>query len=124
MRAEHLLHASALHTDAAPVHQTDRPQACRVRFAQVRIHDIGDVARRKRVEVELRADGDDVGIAHAISQRRTPNAKHLGRRSAAREADYFVYVAVTLVRMPPRGVKSPTTVMRTGEHAATRSSRI
>ena len=33
-------------------------------------------------------------------------------------------VAVTIVLMPPRTEKSPTTVMRRGWHAATRSSRI
>ena len=34
------------------------------------------------------------------------------------------YDAVTTVLMPPRAEKSPTTVMRLGAHAATRSSRI
>jgi hypothetical protein len=33
-------------------------------------------------------------------------------------------VAVTTVEMPPRTEKSPTTVMRRGAQAATRSSRI
>ena len=36
----------------------------------------------------------------------------------------FSYVAVTVVLIPPRTEKSPTTVMRRGAQAATRSSRI
>ena len=37
---------------------------------------------------------------------------------------YLVYSAVTRVVSPPRAVKSPMTVMRRGDEAATRSSRI
>ena len=37
---------------------------------------------------------------------------------------HFSYDATTVVVMPPRAVKAPVTVMRRGEQAATRSSRI
>lgn len=64
MRAQHLVHAGALNTDAASVHETHLTQALRVCFLEVGIDNVGDVARRERVEVELRADGDDVGRIH------------------------------------------------------------
>lgn len=50
----------------------------------------------------------------------------LGLQSDARSGpDYaFEWVAVTLVVMPPRAAKLPITVMRRGDSAATRSSRI
>lgn len=37
---------------------------------------------------------------------------------------FLAYVAVTWAVMPPRAEKLPTTVMRLGAHAPTRSSRI
>jgi hypothetical protein len=64
-----------------------------------------DVTRSKGVQVERILDRDPVGhwwvIAHGVG-----------------------CVAVTTVLMPPRTEKSPTTVMRRGWQAATRSSRI
>ena len=44
--------------------------------------------------------------------------------SAAAPGAGCSYRAVTVVVMPPRTEKSPTTTMRRGEQAATRSSRI
>src|SRR5512137_532672 len=88
---------------APPVNDADLRQAAGVRFVDVLLDDRLDLARPERVEIERAVDGQDerLAVAHA-----------------------FVYVAVTDVRIPPRGVKSPTTVMRLGRHAATRSSRI
>ena len=57
------------------------------------------------MEVEFRLDGDSEG-------------------SRSIRGSGFVYVEVTTVLMPPRTEKSPTTVMRRGWRAATRSSRI
>ena len=52
------------------------------------------------------------------------HSRHLGTL-APWHFDYFPsYVAVTVVVIPPRAEKSPTTVMRRGRQAATRSSRI
>jgi len=111
MRGQHLMHACALHADAPTVHQSHVPQAALDGGLEIRIDHVGDVAWCERMQVELGPDGDDVGAIHGNAECRMPSQS-------------FVYVAVTVVRMPPRGVKSPITVMRIGAHDATRSSRI
>ena len=60
MLAQHLLHAGTLDADAAPVHEAHLVQPGVCGRLDVRGHDIGDVARRERVEIELGSDRHDV----------------------------------------------------------------
>ena len=99
---ESILDDAALDPAAAAVDQADLTKARVVRCTDVLLDDRRDVARREGVEVERIVEGDLVWrFGHAAG-----------------------YVAETTVLMPPRTVKSPTTVMRRGWQAATRSSRI
>jgi hypothetical protein len=118
--AEHLLHPRALDADAAPVYQPDLVEAGLVRGPQVLIHNRRDIARREGMQVERPFDGDWVGV-HATCY--LAELKFGPTTGAARYLP-FSYTAVTVVRMPPRGVKAPTTFIRRGLQAATRSSRI
>src|SRR5262249_5057857 len=99
--AQRLVHDAALDALAAAVNQPDLVQARVVRGADVFLHDRGDVARLEGVEIQRTVDRDAKRIAHGL-----------------------MYSAVTVVEIPPRAVKSPTTVIRRGAQAATRSSRI
>ena len=58
--ANTLLHAGTLDADAAPVHEAHLVQPGVCGRLDVRGHDIGDVARRERVEIELGSDRHDV----------------------------------------------------------------
>ena len=100
---ECLLDDSTLDPLPATVDQAHLAEALLCRGGQVLGDDRRDIARGKCVQVERGFDGNMNGIwvGHAA-----------------------VYDAVTTVVMPPRAEKSPTTVMRLGRHAATRSSRI
>ena len=101
---ELLLHDAALHAVAAAVDQPHFAQAGGVGGGQVLVDDRADVARVEGVEIERGFDRNFGAIAP------------LGLASR--------YFTVTIVVMPPRAEKSPTTVMRRGAQAATRSSRI
>ena len=103
MPIERGVHGRALHPDPPPVHQADLPESGLGRGPDVLRDDGTDVARGERVEVELRLD------------------RHRVRRVMVHGRSC---VAVTRVVMPPRTEKSPTTVIRRGAHAATRSSRM
>lgn len=81
-----LLHDAALNALAASVNQPHLAQACFVCRGHVLGDDGGDVARREGVEVDRVFDGN------------------------LQDG----YLAVTIVFMPPRTAKSPTTVMRFG----------
>lgn len=94
-----LLHDSPLDPAAPAVDQAYLPEAGLGRHRDVFVDDRGDLARMERMQVE-----------------------RILERDAVRHACW--YVAVTVVAMPPRAVKVPTTVMRRGEQAETRSSRI
>jgi len=50
------LHGQALHTDPSPVHQPYFTKTSGVRLVDVLFDDRRNVARRERVEVELRLD--------------------------------------------------------------------
>ncbi len=114
MRVEGGLHERPLNAAATPVHETNFGEAGVGSGVQVLLDDRHDVAGLEAVKVEFRRDGqpDRVvvdGILHD---------------DPFRPGYAFVCVALTLVLMPPRAEKLPVTVMRLGESAATRSSRI
>ena len=69
--AQHLVHTCALHADASPVHEAHLAQAERMRFLEIGIDHVGDVAWRERVQIEFRTDRNDV----RISQGRSPKAE-------------------------------------------------
>ena len=96
------VHDAALDADAAAVDQAHLLKSRLVRRTHVFVDDRRNVIRPERVEIELGLNRNAVRIRHCD----------------------FEYEAVTVVEIPPLGVKSPTTVIRRGEHAATRSSRI
>ena len=79
-------------------------------------------AARPRV-VHQTGSQDEAGVAQAI-QRFVLKARSEDATTGRHDRSRVGYVAVTTVLMPPRTVKSPTTVIRRGLHAATRSSRI
>jgi hypothetical protein len=119
MAVENLLDDAALDALAAAMNQPDFPQASRVRGADVFVNDRGNVWRGEGMKVEALLDRKPhrVFIAHGYS--------FVGAARAARYLEAGVSKrAVTSVLMPPRTEKSPTTVIRRGRHAATRSSRI
>ena len=144
MRVERRLNDAALNSSSAAVDEADFPQACFARGNDVFVDNRTDLTRLKRVEVDLGVNGETVHqefsrpFSLSFSRRLGPHpqalrARGLGfaslpsGRSRGPQAlflFYFAYVAVTVVLMPPRTEKSPTTVMRRGAHAATRSSRI
>ena len=97
---QHLVDAGALHPNASSMNQSDLPQPGLVSRADVLVHDGRNIARREGVQVDRVFDW---------------NATHVYPCG---------YLAMTVVLMPPRGVNSPSTVIRLGAHAATRSSRI
>ena len=105
MLLQHVLDDAALNAFAAAVDQADLTEAGFVRGVDVFRDDRCDVTRRELVQVEVVLDRNAV--------------RH---RATAYVGDG--YDAVTTVLIPPRMEKSPTTVMRLGPHAATRSSRI
>jgi len=89
-----------LHSNPAPVNQPDFAEARLVCRPDVFVHDRRNIAGRERVQVDRLFDW---------------NAMHV----------YWCgYLTMTVVLMPPRGVNSPSTVIRFGAQAATRSSRI
>ena len=115
MLLERGLDDAALHALAAAVNQPHLSQPSFVRGADVFVDDGGDVAGGERVQIDGIFDGDLVGIQWAI---RTFS------QLVAPANQLFSYVAVTVVVIPPRAEKSPTTVIRRGAQTATRSSRI
>jgi len=84
-----------------------------VRRPHVFLDDRRDVAGMEGMEVEGGLNRDVVRVFHL--QPFSPSAFSV---------QHFWYSAVTVVERPPRGVKSPTTVMRRGAHTPTKSSRI
>src|SRR5439155_24829607 len=107
MTIERGLHDPAPHAAAASVDDAHLVESGSRSGLDVLGDDRGDVARRERVQIDLALDRqvDGIGV-------------HAGDHSV------FAYSAVTTVWIPPRTEKSPTTVMRRGRIAATRSSRI
>jgi hypothetical protein len=61
---QYLVHAGTLHADASPMHEAHKAKSDGMSFLQIGIHDVRDVARRERMEIELRPDGNDVGGIH------------------------------------------------------------
>ena len=112
---EHSLDDSPLHTYAASVNESDFGKSRRVRFVQVLFDHGGDVSRGESMEVEGSVDGKP--------ERRPSRVEGLILHCYGVVED-LSYRTVTSVLMPPRTEKSPTTVMRRGWQAATRSSRI
>ena len=95
---EDLLHDASLHTASSTMDEAHFCQPGPGSRENVLLDDGGDVARVKRVKIQRVLDRDPV--YHAP------------------------YVAVTWVVIPPRAEKLPTTVIRLGAQAPTRSSRI
>jgi hypothetical protein len=87
MVLECLLDDASLNALAASVNQPHFAQAGFMRGTDVLLDDRCDVARRERMEIDRVFDGDLLQDG---------------------------YDAVTIVFMPPRTAKSPTTVMRRG----------
>jgi hypothetical protein len=106
---QRLLHDPSLNPSAATVNQPDFAEPFRICLAKVLVNNRWDIFRRECVEVERLFDW---------------NAKRIFHFSCLYPAAVFSYRAVTSVLMPPRTEKSPTTVIRLGRHAPTRSSRI
>jgi len=140
---EDCVHDRTLRTRAAPVDESDETEPGLARGGQVRIHERRNFIGPERVQVEHVFDWDLDRIAGVITHVRLlvysvqststvasnrPQTEHRSLQTEDRrpktDRHFFSYVAVTTVLMPPRGVKSPTTVMRVGAHAATRSSRM
>lgn len=99
MPSEHLLHDGALDSAPPPVYEADLRVPLGQGCCHVLLHHRRNVPRVEGVQVERIFDWYSV------------------RHAAGKEA-------VTWVEMPPLAVKLPTTVIRLGEQAATRSSRI
>ncbi len=99
MAVERCLHDATLNAATAPVDDTQLAQTLRVRRRDVLFDNRLDVARRETVQIEEPVNGQV-------------------------EPGHLAYSTVTDVLMPPRTEKSPTTFMRRGAQAATRSSRI
>ena len=64
MSGEDLLHACALHPEAAAVDEAHLAQAPEPCLLEIGIDDIGNVAWREWMEIELGADRYDVGVFH------------------------------------------------------------
>ena len=117
---EHRLNDATLNASPATVNQPHLVQTGRSRGLDVIGDDAGDIARRERVQVELGFDWDmnriheSPWLPPASPNRACPSAAGYG----------FEYSAVTTVLIPPRTEKSPTTVIRLGRSASTRTSRI
>jgi hypothetical protein len=61
---EDLVYTRPLHTHAAAVDDAEVAQTECVRFMQVGVDHVGNVAWCERMQVELRTDRDDVGVIH------------------------------------------------------------
>jgi hypothetical protein len=94
MPVQRRLHHAALHAAPAAVYQAHLSKASRRGGFDVFLDDRYDVGRRKRVQIDLGFDWDLE--RHNLQSQRSR------------------YSAVTLVLIPPRIEKSPTTVMRRG----------
>ena len=116
MTLECLLHDAALHPSAAAVHDPHLAQTRCVCLGHVLFDDRRDIARREWVKIDRRFYWNAVGTA--------PSGVERVLILHSLQPAGCSYRAVTSVLMPPRTEKSPTTVMRRGRHAATRSSRI
>src|SRR5262249_46799162 len=106
MALERGLDDSALNATTAAVDETHRAEPRVRRRVHVLFHNGADVGWREGVEIDLCFDWD-------------ADRHRLGVAAGACR-----YSAVTVVLIPPRTEKSPTTVMRRGRMAPTRSSRI
>src|SRR5262245_5140058 len=106
MPLECRLDVAPLHAAPAAVNQPHFGQTGFHRGIDVFLDDPRDVLRRESLQVDLAFDRNPIG--HQLTTR----------------VYGFLYSAVTTVLIPPRTEKSPTTVMRRGARAATRSSRI
>jgi len=103
VRLEGRLDKPAKHACATAVNDADVAKPRGVRLPHVLVDDRFRVSRLERVQIQraVYRQPERLPFAHG-----------------------FTYAAVTAVRRPPRAVKSPTTAIRRGWQAATRSSRI
>lgn len=106
MPVERLLHDRPLHAAAAAMDEADLSKSRCVRRVDVLLDDRRNIARCKRVQIELRLDRHALDIIWLVD--------HAPAR----------YFASTVVVMPPRAVNAPATVIQRGRQAPTRSSRI
>src|SRR5262245_11508851 len=107
MTVEEGLNHSALHAPATTVDDAYFSQSGGRRRANVFVNNRWHVGRVKRVKVDLSVD------------RNADRLDHVRNRCQG-----FLYSAVTVVLIPPRTEKSPTTRIWRGCRSATRSSRI
>ena len=102
---------AALDAGAASVDQAHFLQAGSRCCGHEFINDGCDVARGERVQIELTFDGDSQRFVRHAQGTRPGYARRPGSSTRFGRA---VYSALTVVLMPPRTEKSPTTVMRRG----------
>jgi hypothetical protein len=125
MAFERRLDDAPLNAAAASVHDAHVRETGRGRRVDVLGDDGRNVARREGVEIQLPSNRDMGRRKRVVSHKA---GVPLGSRRLAPQPLYPPVAAgccaVTTVLMPPRIEKSPTTVMRRGWIAATRSSRI
>ena len=131
MAFERLLHDAALDAFSAAVNQSDFTESGGMCGIDVVLDNRPDVARRKRMQIERVFYGNLVGVFglqlstfRFRHEQGLPAADVQALASGAVAESRSSYEAVTTVLMPPRTEKSPTTVIRRGRHAETRSSRI
>ena len=107
------MNGGALNAKAASVNEPHVGETGGECLVQILVDQGWDVAGGEGVEVERRLDwnANRVLILH-------------GNVPLEPEPAYCSYRTVTSVLIPPRTEKSPTTVIRRGLHAETRSSRI
>ena len=133
MTFERGLDDAALHAASAAVDESHLPQTRSAAAVTILLDDRRDVARREGVEIDFAFDRnaarDHDGSPMCARVAEYPNLQQVRLAAACASSTLrlirgLTYVAVTTVLMPPRTEKSPTTVMRRGCRAATRSSRI
>ncbi len=105
------LNDAALDAGAASVDQAHFRQAGSSCRGHEFINDGYDVARGERVEIELAFDGDSQRFVRHAQETRPGYARRPG---SSTRCGLAVYSALTVVLMPPRTEKSPTTVIRRG----------
>src|SRR5262245_56237557 len=114
MAFELRLNDAALDAAAASVHEPHFTQSRLRRRVDVFLDDGSNLSRRKRVQIDLRFDWNSYRvIGHHSSSTRQPGDSQC-RKSNQPDTQPRVYCTVTIVLMPPRTEKSPTTVMRRG----------
>ena len=128
---ERLLHDAPLNPFAPSVNEPYLTETGVVGGVHVFFDNGLDLAGRKRMKVERVFYRDAMVLVNSqLPTSQLPSVQPVSRQPAADAWELgvgrweFSYDAVTTVLIPPRTEKSPTTVIRRGWQAATRSSRM